>query len=316
MQEGISLPEIEKVNEEGNSASFVISPLYPGYGVTVGNSLRRVLYSSLKGAAIYALEVQNASHEFSTLPGVKEDLIQIILNLKQVRLIIHEGEDAVLKLKIKGPKEVTAADISASASVEIVNPKQPIASLSKTGKLDMELKVNRGMGYVPTEIKENREFPIGTISIDAIYSPIKKVNFDVEPIRVGEMTNYDKLMLDITTDGTIKPTEALTKAAAILIDHFNLIKNYQEKAVAKKGKAKAEADKNKKLAANKTDFKSQKIEEAGFSNRTTNALLNNKVKTIAGLSRLSLETIREMKGMGAKGFEEIQEKLTEWGLIK
>ena len=133
MQEGISLPEIEKVNEEGNSASFVISPLYPGYGVTVGNSLRRVLYSSLKGAAIYALEVQNASHEFSTLPGVKEDLIQIILNLKQVRLIIHEGEDAVLKLKIKGPKEVTAADISASASVEIVNPKQPIASLSKTG---------------------------------------------------------------------------------------------------------------------------------------------------------------------------------------
>ena len=163
MQEGITIPTIEKIKEEENSASFVITPLFPGYGVTIGNSLRRILYSSLEGAAIYAIKVDGATHEFSTLPGVKEDLIQIILNLKQIKLKMYEGEEAILKLNVKGLKEVTAGDIKVPASVEIINPKQPIATLGKTGKISMELKVNKGLGYIPVEAREDEKYSLDTI---------------------------------------------------------------------------------------------------------------------------------------------------------
>jgi len=308
MQEGITLPTIKKTKQEENSASFEISPLFPGYGVTIGNSLRRILYSSLEGAAIYAVKVEGATHEFSTLPGVKEDLIQIILNLKQVRLKIYEGDQAKLKLNAKGSGEVTAADIKVPASVEIVNPKQPIANLGKGAKLAMELRVNKGLGYVPVEVREEERYPTGTIAIDAIYSPIQKVNYSIKSVRVGKMTNYDKLTVDITTDGAVSPDEAFKKAAGILISQLELIKKFKTK-----GK------RAKKTATSKTkiltkDIKSQKIEEAGFSTRTTNALVNNKVKTVAGLATLSQETLEQMPGLGAAGVGEINKKIKNWGL--
>lgn len=319
MQEGITSPTIKKTKEEKNSASFVITPLFPGYGVTIGNSLRRILYSSLEGAAIYAIKVDGASHEFSTLPGVREDLIQIILSLKQVGLKIHEGKEATLKLNVKGPKEVTAADIKTPASVEIINSKQSIASLGKTGKLSMELKVNSGLGYVPVEAREGEKYPIGTIAIDAVYSPVKKVNHSVESTRVGKITNYDKLTVDITTNGTITPEEALKKSANILINQLKLIEDFKAKTKREKEEKATpndrQAEKETRGAKEKVqDIKSKKIQEAGFSNRTCNALVNNKVKTVAGLARLSEDTLGEMKGLGAKGVKEIKKKLSSWGL--
>jgi len=313
MQEGITLPTIKKTKEEENSASFEISPLFPGYGVTVGNSLRRILYSSLEGAAIYAVKVEGATHEFSTLPKVKEDLIQIILNLKQIRLKIYEGDQAKLKLDVKGPKEVTAADIKTPASVEIINPKQPIANLGKAGKFSMELRVSKGLGYVPVEAREEERYPAGTIAIDAIYSPVQKVNYSIESVRVGKMTNYDKLTIDITTDGTILPEEAFKKAADILIGQLELIKAFKVKTKKSK-KEKATKTKTKAPAKELKDVKSKKIQEVDFSTRTTNALVNNKIKTVAGLTRLSQETLNQMSGLGAKGVKEINEKLKSWGL--
>ncbi len=313
MQEGITLPTIKKTKQVENSASFEISPLFPGYGVTVGNSLRRILYSSLEGAAIYTVKVEGTTHEFSTLPEVKEDLIQIILNLKQIRLKIHEGDEAKLKLNIKGPKEATAADIETPASIEIINPKQPIATLGKTAKLSMELRVSRGLGYVPVEVREKEKYPSGTIAIDAIYSPVQKVNYSIEPVRVGKMTNYDKLTIDITTDGTILPEEAFKKAAGILIGQLKLIKAFKTRT--KKSKKEKVAKTETKVSAKESKgIKSKKIQEAGFSTRTTNALVNNKVKTVAGLTRLSQDTLDQMSGLGNKGVEEINKKLKNWGL--
>jgi len=316
MQEGITIPQIEKITEEKNCATFVIFPLFPGYGVTIGNSLRRILYSSLKGSAIYSIKVDGASHEFSTLPGVKEDLIQIILNLKKIRLKLHEGNSATLKLDVKGAKEVSAKDIKCPASVEIVNPDQPIATLGKSAKLSMELAVNKGLGYLPTEQREDERLPLGSIAIDAIYSPVQRINYSVESTRVGKITNYDKLTIDIVTDGTIKPEEAMRKSAEILIDQLRLIKDFKVKGREDTKTAKTSKTKVKKTRPVKDiiDIKSQKIEEAGFSTRTINALVNNKVKTVAGLSRLSDESLSQIKGLGAKGIEEIKAKLTEWDI--
>lgn len=305
MQEGITQPEIKKIKKEKNSAVFEISPLFPGYGVTIGNSLRRILYSSLDGAAIYSIKADGVSHEFSTLPGVKEDFIQIILNLKQIRLRIHEGTEVVMKLNIKGPKEVKASDIKCPASVEIVNPEQPIANLAKTGKLSIELKANKGLGYISREMREEDKSPIGTIDIDAVYSPVQKVNYSVEPVRVGKITNYDKLTLEIQTDGTMTPDEALKKSAEILIGQFDIIKNFKVKTKREKVAARKE-----KVAT--TDMKSMKIEESDFSNRTKNALVNNKIKTVAGLARLSDDSLLEIKGLGNKGIKEIKDKLKAW----
>jgi DNA-directed RNA polymerase subunit alpha len=306
MNEEITTPGIEKIKEEKNFGSYAIYPLFPGFGVTIGNSLRRILYSSMDGAAIYSIKVTGATHEFSAIPGVKEDLIQIILNLKKIRLQLHEGEEATLKLDAKGLGIVTAKDIKCPSSVEIINKDLPIATLSKTGKLIMELKVNKGLGYLPVESREEEKNPIGTIAIDAIYTPVQKVNYTIDQTRVGKVTNYDKLTLDITTDGTVSPTEVLKKSAEILISQFELIKNFKTKS-SKPAKA-------KKIEEKIVDIKSAKIEDAGFANRTVNALISNKIKTVAGLARLSDDKIKEMKGLGDKGREEIINKLKSWNL--
>lgn len=304
MKEEITKPVIKKIKEEGNLAIFEFSPLFPGYGITIGNSIRRMLYSSLGGSAIYSIKIEGVTHEFSSLPGVKEDFIQIILNLKQIRLKIHEGEEAVLKLDVKGPKEIKASDIKCPSSVEIINPDQDIATLTKNGKLSMELKVNNGLGYVSRESKEEEKSALGTIDIDAIYSPIKRVNYNIEPIRVGKMTNYDKLTLEIHTDGTMSPEDALKKSAQILIDQIDLIKNF--KSDTKKSKVQKTEKKESE------DLKQIKIEESDFSNRTKNALVNNKIKTVGGLIRLSDDKISKLKGLGPKGIKEIQEKVKAW----
>lgn len=223
--ESVPLPKIIAVSPtKDHRAVFTIEPLYPGYGMTVGNSLRRVLMSSLPGAAITSVKFEGVNHEFSTLPYIKEDVVEIILNLKQVRLRLHGDGPTTVNLLVHGAKAVTAGDISATSDVEIANPKQHIATLTdKAAKLELELTIGRGRGYVPVENREKEKLEIGTIAIDAVYSPIKNVNFTTEHVRVEQITNFDRLILEVTTDGTISPTEAVSQASDIMVQHFRFV---------------------------------------------------------------------------------------------
>ncbi len=233
----IPLPEkIEVKKIEENYSKFIIEPCYPGYGVTLGNALRRVLLSSMEGAAITAVKIKDVSHEFSTLPNVKEDIVDIILNLKTVRLKSHSNEPVTVTIKEKGEKKVTAKDIKVSSDVEVANPDQVIATLTdKKAEIEMELRVEKGRGYVPVESREKEKNEIGLISIDAVYTPVRNVNFEIENVRVGQMTNYDKLVLEVTTDGTISPEEAFHQTNIILQEHFNhLLKSVGEEKAEKK----------------------------------------------------------------------------------
>ncbi len=223
--ENISLPKsIRLVEDHGARAIFTVEPLYPGYGITVGNALRRVLLSSLPGAAITNVRFEGVSHEFSTLPYVKEDVVDIILNLKKVRLQLHGDGPATLQLKVKGAKTVTAGDIQSNSDVEVISKDQVIATLTdKAATFELELTVEAGRGYIPVEQRDRQKNAIGTIAIDAIYTPIRTVNFSTQNVRVGQMTNYDRLRLDISTDGSVTPEAAMRQAAQILLDHFSFM---------------------------------------------------------------------------------------------
>ncbi len=213
-----------KIKEDERVGVFDIEGLYRGYGVTVGNALRRVLFSSLPGAAVTRFKVKGVGHEFTTIPGVIEDVVEISLNLKQVRFRFYADEPQVLALKVKGEKKITAGDIKGNAQVEIQNPDLHIATITaKTGELDIELTVEKGLGYEPVENQKKERLPIGMIAMDAIFSPVTNVNFRIENMRVGERTDYNKVRLEIETDGTISPSSALHKAVSILADHFKKI---------------------------------------------------------------------------------------------
>lgn len=222
----ISLPaEPKLVSRDGDfKGVFEISPLYPGYGMTIGNSLRRVLISSLEGAAITSVKIKGVQHEFSTVPNVLEDVIEIILNLKKVRLKVFSDEPVTLTLHASGENPVTAADIKSTSEAEVLNPDQHIATITaKKGELEMELRVEKGIGYVPVEQREKDKLGVGVIAIDGIFTPIKNVNFKVENIRVGQRTDYNRALLEVETDGSMLPEEAIQKAAKILNDHFSVI---------------------------------------------------------------------------------------------
>ncbi|PIS40424.1 MAG: DNA-directed RNA polymerase subunit alpha [Candidatus Kerfeldbacteria bacterium CG08_land_8_20_14_0_20_43_14] len=220
--EKIQLPSKVNFTEKSeNEADFVIEPCYPGYGTTLGNALRRVLLSSLPGAAITAVKISGATHEFSTLPHVKEDMVDLILNLKGIRLKMFEGESAVVAVKVKGEKVLTAGDLKCPSNVEVKNPEHVIAHLTdKSALLEMELTVGIGRGYIPVEMREKERLDLGTVAIDAIYTPVKNVNFHVENVRVGQMTNYDKVTISVVTDGTVSPLQAFHDASKMLVEHF------------------------------------------------------------------------------------------------
>lgn len=219
----VSLMQVKLESESKNAAKFVIEPLSPGFGLTVGNALRRVLLSSLEGSAITSIRIDGVSHEFSTVKGVREDVVDIILNLKQVRIKHTSDESQVIILDAKGAKKVTAGDFKCPTGVEIINKDLVIAELNEGAKMLLEATVERGRGYLPTEMRKDEKLPIGVIAIDAAYSPVSKVNFQTENTRVGKMTNFDKLVLDVETDGSITPQFALEQSAAILVDHFSVI---------------------------------------------------------------------------------------------
>lgn len=217
-----STVNIKRISEEFNKGVFEIDGLFPGYGLTIGNALRRALYSSLPGAAVTYIKIKNAPHEFTTLPGVKEDILEISLNFKKLRCKIHTDEPQTLYLKVKGEKEVKASDIEETSMVEIVNKDLHIATLTdKNALLEIEITVEKGMGYLPVEVRKKEKLLVGVIALDAIFSPIEKVNFEVENMRVGERTDFNRLRLIIETDGTISPSSALHKVSNILKDHFD-----------------------------------------------------------------------------------------------
>ena len=222
------IPQPTKISvqpgEEKGSARIIIEPCYPGYGTTLGNALRRILLSSLPGAAVKAFKINGALHEFSSIDNVKEDLVEISLNLKLLRLRVYSDEIIRLSLNVKGEKKVTAKDITPNSDVEIVNSDLHIATLTdKNAELNMEILVNKGRGYAPTESREGEELEVGMIAIDSLYGPLKKIGYEVENVRVGQMTNWDRLILDITSDGTIDPKDGLSQAVEILIDQFTFI---------------------------------------------------------------------------------------------
>jgi DNA-directed RNA polymerase subunit alpha len=220
-----STVSIKTVSEESKHGVFEVEGLFAGYGLTVGNAIRRALLSSLPGAAVTEIKIKNVPHEFSTLPGVKEDMVELMLNFKKLRFRLHVDEPQVLMLKVKGDRIVTAGDIELNSNVELVNPEEKLATLTaKEGELDMEVKVEKGLGYVPVESRKSEgRLPIGVIAVDAIFTPVTRVNYEVEDMRVGDRTDYNRLRLEITTDGTVSPSSALHKAASILKDHFEKV---------------------------------------------------------------------------------------------
>ncbi|HVN26177.1 MAG TPA: DNA-directed RNA polymerase subunit alpha [Candidatus Paceibacterota bacterium] len=244
-----STVSIKTVSEDAKNGVFEIEGLYAGYGLTVGNALRRALLSSLPGAAVTEIKIKNVPHEFSTLPGLKEDIVELALNFKKIRIRMHVDEPQVLALKAKGETVVTAADIEANANIEIMNPDEVIGTLTaKDAELDIEVKIERGLGYVPVEARKSEgRLPIGTIAVDAIFTPVEKVNFTIDDMRVGDRTDYNRLRLEVTTDGTVSPSSALHKAGNILKDHFEKVSAVEvkdfEPPVAEGGKKKKAAKK-------------------------------------------------------------------------
>jgi DNA-directed RNA polymerase subunit alpha len=305
----IILPEIKTIKEEGNMGVFVVEPLYPGYGMTVGNSLRRVMLSSLPGAAVTAIKVKGATHEFTALPGVKEDVLQMVLNFKMLRVKTHQGDKHTLTLNVKGAKKVTAADIKTSADVEVINKDLYLfTTVGAKNEIEIEIDVETGRGYMAAEEKKEKK-SIGEITLDSLFSPIEKVSYMVENTRVGQATNFDKINIQITTDGTISPKQAMIDAARLLVEQFSLISGEREPTKVKERKTATPSRKDEKIDE-------LSVEEVDFSTRTINALLKNNIKTIGQLAKLSMEDIGGLRGMGSKAQEEIEEKMKELGIGK
>lgn len=286
---------------------FVGEPFERGYGTTIGNSLRRILLSSLYGAAITAVRIRGILHEFSTLPGVTEDVTDIVLNLKEVRVKLLDAPLDTVRLSVKGERNVTAADIVTGPRVEILNPEQHIATLSKDGQLEMEMVVKRGRGYVAAEHNKEEGDPVGTVPLDAIFSPVLKVNFNVTNARVGQRTDYDRLVMEIWTDGSVKPEDALAYAARILQDQLAIFVNFEEETeIAEPLEEAIEGTINENLFG--------PVDELELSVRSANCLQNADIKFIGELVQRSEQEMLKTKNFGRKSLNEIREILHEMSL--
>ncbi len=295
--ETIIMPQVVETNQSKNSATFRISPLFPGYGHTIGNSLRRVLLSSLPGAAVTSVKIDGVNHEFSTVPGIKEDVVEIILNLKGLRVLMHDtAEPVILKLSVKKDGVAKAKDFLANSKITIANPEMHIATLSSKAELNLEVTVEYGRGYNPIEKRETKSLPLGTIAIDSLFSPVQAVSIEVENTRVGKMTNYDELHLLVTTDGTISPKDAVKMASAILVDQYNVIAHFDEHT------AKSESS---VIEENTTNSGVSELALAGLPVRIVKILSDNGVVTMETLVNLSDEQLKNVTGLGPKAIGEI-----------
>lgn len=309
--EAIPLPNQAHIEHvEGNKYTVTLEPLYPGYGVTIANAMRRVLLSSMPGAAVTAVKIKYVDHEFSTIPNVKEDVIQIILSLKQLRLKSVSTEPVRLVLKKKGEGVVTAADISETDQVQVINKDLHIATLdNKTSDFDLELIVEQGRGYVPVEARENQKLEVGMLSIDAIYSPVRSVYFDVTNVRVGQITNYDKLILNMETDGTITGSEAIEIASHILVDHFAMLFGGSAQAVEESLPQEEAVTEETSEVPTEMPQGTEDLDNLQLSNRAKNALIKNGIISVEALKALSDDDINNIAGLGEKTITEIKEAL-------
>ena len=302
-------PNIEclSIDESKNYAKFVCEPLERGYGMTIGNSLRRILLSSLPGAAITSIKIEGVVHEFSTIPNVVEDVPEIIVNLKNVRLKLHDNEEKVLRINFKGEGEVTAADIITDSSVEVLNPEVHIATVSEGGVLNMEMTADIGRGYNTAEKNKKTNQAIDVLPIDSIYTPVKKVNYSVDNTRVGQMVDFDKLTIEVWTDGELKPYEALSLAAKVMTEHLSLFIDLSEAA------------KNTQIMIEKEDSKKGKvlempIEELELSVRSYNCLKRAGIATVQDLANKTGSDMMKVRNLGKKSLDEVTNKLHDLGL--
>src|SRR5881628_2079750 len=299
--------EVDEKSLTPTYGKFYGEPFERGYGTTVGNALRRVLLSSLQGAAIVALRIKGVLHEFSTIPGVREDVTDIVLNLKEVRVKLHGGvAEETARIQARGERDLTAADIQAGPRVEIMNPNQRIANLAKDAELDLELAIRMGRGYVPAERNKREEDPVGTIPIDAIFSPITKVNFTVTNARVGQRTDYDPLVLEVHTDGSVRPEDAVAYAARILQGQLSIFVNFEETA------SPAGADERHDVPSNENLYRS--VDDLELTVRSANCLQNADIKYVGELVQKSEQEMLKTKNFGRKSLNEIKEFLHEMGL--
>lgn len=300
-------PKIECVESDDKYAKFVVEPLERGFGTTMGNSLRRVLLSSLPGAAVTSIKIDGVQHEFTTIPGVKEDVTEIILNLKALSAKLHGDMPKMLTIDAVGPCEITAADLSKDSDVEIINEDMHIATLNEDGRLHMEVTLERGRGYVLADKNKKPGLPIGTIAVDSIFTPISKVNFAVENTRVGQITDFDKLTLEVWTDGSIKPNEACSLAAKILSDHLTLFVNLTDNVSDVEMLVEKEEDKKEKILE-------MSIEELDLSVRSFNCLKRANINTVEELVQRSEEDMMKVRNLGRKSLEEVAQRLAALGL--
>lgn len=313
----IVLPSKPKIiTEEEFKGVYEIDGLYPGYGHTLGNSLRRIILSSLPGAAVTSVKIAGVSHEFSVLDGVKEDMITLLLNLKKVRIKMLTDEPQTLRLNVKGVKEVTAGDIEKVGQIEVLNPELVIANLTGANTtLDVEMTVERGLGFISKETLQKGKVDIGTIALDAIFTPIRRVNYEVENMRVGDRTDFNRLRIFIETDGTIGPKEALERSIEIMISQLKAIVGFKEEDLEElKAENEITADEKKKVKDVDPEVLKTRIETLSLSARTMNALLNGNVRTVGGLVRKKEDDVLNIEGIGAKGIEEIKEALVALNL--
>ena len=307
------IPKVEREAEAHNYGKFVITPLERGYGVTLGNALRRVLLSSLEGAAITSIRIQDVLHEFSDIPGVREDVIQVMLKVKQLRLVLHDVESAHLHLDVRGEGTVTGADIQVPAEVEIVNPDLELFNVDDAKiRLEIDLIVDRGRGYSPANERSGR-LPIGELPVDAIFSPVKRVNWAVGSARVGQSTSYDRLVLEIWTDGTITPESALGSASKILIDHLRYISGISEETLLVPGEKEVVGSRLTSEAAETP------IENLDLSVRVFNSLKRTGITTVGDVLELldkGEEAVMSIRNFGEKSLEELRQKMQEKGFLR
>ncbi len=308
----VTLPSKPRVvSEDEVRGIFEIDGLYPGYGHTLGNSLRRIILSSLPGAAITHVKIDDVQHEFSTIAGVREDVITILLNLKRVRLALHGDEAQTVSLSVSRPGVVTAADLTAPSQVEILSPEQPIAEImDKKGSLSMELTVERGLGYVPRDVHQKEKVEIGTIAMDAVFTPIRRANYEVENMRVGDRTDYNRLRVMIETDGSMSPRAALEQSIEIMVHQLKSIIGFQEEHASPETAAPSAAE----APAPDTEILKTRIETLDLSSRTMQALEEASIRTIGGLVRKKKDDILALDGIGPKGLDEIEGLLQNMGL--
>lgn len=314
MEQAITLPSKPRVVKEAEfEGVYEIDGLYPGYGHTLGNSLRRIILSSLPGAAITSVKIEGAEHEFSTIPGIREDVVTILLNLKKLRFEVLTDEPQTVSLSVKGQKKVTGEDLKLPGQVRLLNPALYIAEVTeKSAALEAEMTVERGMGYVAREALKKERVEIGEIAVDAIFSPIRRVNYEVENMRVGDRTDFNRLRLSIETDGTLSPKRALEQAVEIMITQLKAIVGWQEEELP--SAEMPESASAPSMAEDAAEVMKTRIEDLDLSTRTVSALENANIRTLGGLARKKESDLLDIEGLGPKSIQEIKRTLVNFGI--